>query len=141
MIRAATIDDFERISELSNQLGYVSHSGKTKQRLAEILANTDHCVLIAIDNKMVVGWIHGFYTQRVESDPFVEIGGLVIDENHRRKGVGRILIQQVAAWAKTKNVGAIRVRCNVVRKEAHQFYHQIGFQEIKEQKIFNQVIN
>jgi GNAT superfamily N-acetyltransferase len=140
MIRTATMDDFEWMTHLSNQLGYVAHSEKTKERLAEIFASADNCVFVATTNEIGVGWIHGFYTLRVESDPFVEIGGLVIDKTYRRKGVGRLLTEQVAEWAKAKNVSAVRVRCNVVRNEAHQFYKQIGFQELKEQKIFSQTL-
>jgi GNAT superfamily N-acetyltransferase len=64
----------------------------------------------------------------------------VIDEQYRRKGVGRILTQEVAVWAKSKNVRAVRVRCNTIRKEAHQFYNQIGFEKLKEQKVISRTI-
>jgi GNAT superfamily N-acetyltransferase len=139
-IRAATVEDVEWITALSNQLGYVTNPDKTKERLAEILASTDHCAVVAIDHGNIIGWIHGFYTLRIESDPFVEIGGLVIDKQYRRKGVGRLLTREVAVWAKTKNVGSIRVRCNTIRKEAHQFYTQIGFEALKEQKVFSRAV-
>jgi N-acetylglutamate synthase-like GNAT family acetyltransferase len=136
LIRAAKVEDVESITRLSNQLGYTTSPKKTKERLVEIIASKHNCAFVIANHGNVIGWIHGFYTLRIESDPFVEIGGLVIDEQYRQKGIGRILVQKVTDWAKLKKVGAIRVRCNAIRKEAHQFYNRIGFKEVKEQKIF-----
>ena len=139
-IREAKVEDFEFINSLTNQLGYETVSEKTKVRLSEIITSNDNCVFIAIVNGIIIGWIHGFYTLRIESDPFVEIGGLVIDHNFRRKGIGKILVQKVIEWTKLKNGSSIRVRCNTIRIESHQFYSYNGFEEIKEQKIFSRSI-
>jgi len=136
-LRRAELNDVEFISKLSNQLGYETTIEKMHNRLLEILNNTDNCIYICIDNENVIGWVHGFYSLRVESDSFVEIGGLVVDENYRRNGIGKILVEKVIEWARTKKSTKIRVRCNAVRKETHIFYNRIGFNETKEQKIFD----
>ncbi|MCD0472581.1 GNAT family N-acetyltransferase [Flavobacterium sp. JAS] len=136
-LRQAELKDVEFITELSNQLGYKTTIEKIQNRISEILNNIDNCVYVIIDNENIVGWIHGFYSLRVESDSFVEIGGLVVDENYRRKGVGKILVTKVIEWARSKKSNKIRVRCNTLRKETHVFYDRIGFIETKEQKIFD----
>lgn len=136
-LRQAELNDVEFISKLSNQLGYKTTIEKIHNRLLEILNNTDHCIYVCVGNENVIGWIHGFYSLRVESDSFVEIGGLVVDENYRRNGIGKILVEKVIEWANSKNSTKIRVRCNAVRKETHIFYSKIGFNETKEQKIFD----
>lgn len=134
--RIATVNDAEYITELSCQLGYETTREKTQQRLTEILNNTDNCVFVAVNNAKVIGWIHGFYSLRVESEPFVEIGGLVVDKNHQKKGIGKLLIETVYEWSRLKECDKIRVRSNTIRKEAHQFYKKLGFTETKEQKVF-----
>ena len=134
--RIATINDVEYITELSFQLGYETTREKTRQRLAEILKNTDNCVFVAVNDAKVIGWIHGFYSLRVESENFVEIGGLVVDKNYRNKGIGKLLIETVYNWSSLKECDNIRVRSNTIRKEAHQFYKNLGFTETKEQKVF-----
>jgi len=136
-LRQAELNDVEFISKLSNQLGYETTIEKMHKRLSEILNNTDNCIYVCVDNENVVGWVHGFYSLRVESDSFVEIGGLVVDENYRRNGIGKILVEKVIEWARTRKSTKIRVRCNTVRKETHIFYNRIGFNETKEQKIFD----
>src|SRR5690606_15044121 len=115
-------------------LGYEATIADTQYRLNEILQNKDHCAYVGMKNGKLVGWIHGFYSLRVESDSFVEIGGLVIDENYRKQGIGKKLIDEVIKWSESINCKTIIVRCNVMRKESHTFYENIGFQLKKEQK-------
>lgn len=135
--RKATLNDCVLMTQLSNQLGYETTAAKLKNRLAEILDSPDDCVFVVLDNETIIGWIHGFYTRRVESDSFTEIGGMVVDEQYRRKGIGQKLINEVIEWALVKKTGKIRVRCNTMRKETHLFYAAIGFTGTKEQNIFD----
>ncbi len=135
--RIAELKDAECITELSNQLGYKTTAEKIQVRLSEILNNTDHCIYVIIENENIIGWIHGFYSFRVESDPFVEIGGMVVHENFRGKGIGKMLVKKVIEWTHSKKCDKIRVRCNTIRKETHVFYNSIGFNETKEQKVLD----
>jgi len=136
-IRQITLDDSARIAELSQQLGYPSSADEIRKRLKALNDDKDHCTFSAIVEETVVGWIHAYYAVRIESDPFVEIGGLVIDEIYRGQHIGEKLVTVVTNWARMKGVGALRVRSNTQRHPAHQFYKHIGFKEIKEQKIFS----
>jgi N-acetylglutamate synthase-like GNAT family acetyltransferase len=136
-VRAADIKDSEYITKLSNQLGYETTNEKIQKRLADISNNDDNCIFVIVDNENIIGWIHGFHSLRVESDSFIEIGGLVVDENYRRKGLGKMLIKKIIEWSHFKKSNKIKVRCNTLRKETHAFYNNIGFIEIKEQKIFD----
>lgn len=139
--RKAELKDSEFLTELSNQLGYETTNEKIQNRLSEILNSADNCVFVILDNENIIGWIHGFYSLRIESDSFIEIGGMVVDKNYRRRGVGQMLIKQVIEWSQLKKVSKIRVRCNTLRKETHIFYKAIGFVETKSQKIFDLNLN
>ena len=136
-IRQAALEDSRSIAALSGQLGYETDYKTMQDRLKTILKSNENCVYVASYNDELIGWIHGFYALRVETDPFVEIGGLVVDENFRNKGVGKKLIEFVFDWTKTKNCSEIRVRSNTIRVESHKFYEKLGFDLNKTQKIFN----
>lgn len=138
--RIATLDDVTSIAALSGQLGYQAETDKMRKRLARILASKDDCVFVADNHGIIAGWIHGYYTLGVQSDPFVEIAGLVVDEKFRRKGIAALLVNHVSEWATLQDAINIRVRCNTIRLEAHRFYGAIGFHEIKEQKIFQRPV-
>ena len=141
IIRNAEIKDSESITELSNQLGYEALNSDLQNRLKTILEHPDNCIYVATVNGKVIGWIHGFYSMRVESDFFVEIGGLVVRENSRKNGIGKLLVDKLIEWTELKNCRKVRVRCNVIITESHKFYEKIGFEINKEQKIFNKRLN
>lgn len=137
IIRQAVLEDTASIAILSGQMGYVPDESAVRNRLTEILQDQGDCVFVAVFEGTVVGWIHGFYTRRIESDAFVEIGGMVVGQQYRQKGIGRGLVDKVLNWAKTKNSQKLRVRCNTIRTETHIFYEKLGFKCSKSQKIFD----
>lgn len=135
-IREISEKDAESVATLSTQLGYESDIKQTSARIKRINNSNENCAFVALVDGEVVGWIHGFYTLRVESDPFVEIGGLIVDENYRNLKIGKQLIENVNLWAKKHQVKKLKVRCNIKRTESHRFYEQIGFKENKRQIAF-----
>lgn len=140
LIRNAELRDSNSIAELSHQLGYKSEYATMLKRLTEILDHDDNCVFVAFEDKNLVGWIHGFYSRRVESDSFIEIGGLVVGENYRKNGVGKMLVEEIIKWADLKECKKVRVRSNTIRTESHIFYQKLGFEINKEQKIFDKSV-
>lgn len=140
-IRNASLRDSEFITGLSYQLGYKTTTENIQERLTEIITNQDHCFYVVEDNEIVIGWIHAFKTLRVESESSVEIGGMVVKENYRSKGIGKALIEKIIEWSLNKGLFRMRVRCNSVRLETHKFYEKLGFIEIKEQRIFDKKIS
>ena len=137
-IRSAKISDSVAIAELSKQLGYETEVVAVQHRLEKILKHSENCIYTATTKEgEVVGWIHGFYALRVEANFFVEIGGLVVNTNFRKNGIGQKLVDKVIEWSRSKNYTKLRVRCNAIRKESHKFYEKIGFELNKEQKVFD----
>lgn len=139
-IRKAQLEDSSQIAALSGQLGYGADHEAMLGRLSTLLAMPDHSVLIALKNGETVGWIHGCETYRVASDAFVEIGGLVVDAQARRSGIGQQLVESLQAWAEARGYTKLRVRCNSKRIESHAFYKHIGFELSKEQKALDKAL-
>ncbi|MDQ0968096.1 putative N-acetyltransferase YhbS [Flavobacterium sp. W4I14] len=135
-IREISEKDAESVAALSTQLGYESDIKQTSARIKRINNSNENCVFVALLDGEVVGWIHGFYTLRIESDPFIEIGGLIVDEKYRNLRIGKQLIENVNIWAKKHQVEKLKVRCNIKRSESHKFYEQLGFKENKRQIAF-----
>ncbi|MDQ3282160.1 MAG: GNAT family N-acetyltransferase [Acidobacteriota bacterium] len=135
MIRAATLEDTPRIAELAGQLGYPCTEAEMHPRLAALLANTDHDAVLVTDD--LTGWIHVALVQSLESAPFAEIRGLVVDEAHRGRGIGQTLVAAAEDWARSRDVNRIRVRSNVKRERTHPFYERLGYATTKSQKVFD----
>ncbi len=91
LIRTAEEQDVVPITALSGELGYKNNHEDIQNRLKLLLSNADHCVFVALYDDKIVGWIHGFFTVKIESDFFVEIGSLVVKNNFRGNGIGKNL--------------------------------------------------
>jgi GNAT superfamily N-acetyltransferase len=137
LIRAAKEADIERLAVLCGQLGYPASAGQVRQRLDELLQVEDHAVLVAEGpDGQVIGWVHVFVRQLLVVDRHAELGGLVVDEGHRGRGVGRLLMETAEDWASARGCEALYMRSKVVREQAHRFYEGIGYDLIKRSCVF-----
>jgi GNAT superfamily N-acetyltransferase len=136
IIREAQILDSESIAQLSIELGYEQNSViETENRLNYLLQSKNDKVYVAIQDSIILGWIHAFISYRLESDPFTEIGGLVVSSNCRGQGIGKLLVSKINSWSEKLEYN-IRVRCNSKRTSSHKFYEKIAFNNIKTQHVF-----
>ena len=135
-IRPAVIDDAPSIASLSGSLGYPSDVAVVAERMEPLLKSTGDLALVAEEGGIIVGWIHVETVRRLEADPFAEIGGLVVSENHRRRGIGRALVRAAEAWIADRGLAKTRVHSRAERSEAHDFYRSLGYRVTKTQLVF-----
>ena len=133
---AGRLEDGPRLAGLSTQLGYPMSAGEAEARLAAIAGHPDHALLVAEVDGRVAGWVQVSLPRIFESPVHGEIVGLIVDEELRSRGIGRSLLAAAETWAREKGCGALRVRSNVIRHEAHTFYRRGGYREIKTQRVF-----
>lgn len=140
-IRLASAGDVGRIAVLCQQLGYPASHEQVRRRLHQIEQDESHVVYVAQrSDGHVIGWIHVCVRQLVVADQQAEIEGLVVDEGHRRCGVGRLLMEQAERWARAKGCAIVHLRSNVVREGAHDFYERFGYGNVKTQSTFRKVL-
>ena len=135
-VRRATQADAEVLAALSGQLGYPCSTEDVRGRLLSILGQDDHEVLVAEHEGAVLGWVHVFGTERIESGRFAEIGGVVVDAARRGRGTGAALMRAAESWASMRGYPAVRLRSNVARPGAHQFFERQGYASFKRQAVF-----
>jgi GNAT superfamily N-acetyltransferase len=134
--REAEINDNQEIARLSNQLGYPVEADQVIQRLQGILSHKDNVVIVAEIKEKLVGWVHAHGRYLIESYPFIEIGGLVVDDEFRKQSIGKNLMRCVEDWGRSMEFKEIRLRSGGTRIEAHQFYIRLGYDNIKMQQVF-----
>lgn len=140
-VRPAILRDAERIAALATQLGYPSSPEQVRKRLRGIQHDGEHAVFVTeLPKAGVIAWVHVLVSKVVESDPEAEIGGLVVDEAHRRSGAGRHLMERAEEWSRTKGLKSVYLRSNVIRKDAHAFYLILGYEIVKTQYAFRKFL-
>ena len=136
-VREVHQKDAETIAELSNQLGYPTTRSEIHVRLGEIIESDSHQVYVVEDQSpQLIGWVHVFGTKSLVVSPYAELGGLVVENTYRRKGIGSTLLYAAETWAWQEGYAFIRIRSNTLREDAHQFYLARGYQIEKSQHVF-----
>jgi predicted N-acetyltransferase YhbS len=141
LIRAATVQDAEAIARLSETLGYVGETESTRARLDHIRRSDSDLILVAENEAgSIVGWLQAHAACIIESGFRVEITGLVIAVDARRRGTGRTLVAEAERWARSISAEAIVVRSNVQRTESHAFYPALGYVQAKTQAVYRKTL-
>jgi GNAT superfamily N-acetyltransferase len=135
-IRLARVADAPEIARLTSQLGYDVPESEVAARLARFLARDDQRFLVAEQNGRPVGWLHAVLSEYIETGPFVVVAGLVVDRSVRGRGIGRLLMARVEAWARERGCSVVRLWSSASRTASHRFYEGLGYTNIKTQYAF-----
>ncbi len=116
---------YKSICELENE---VFDFEVFKAILNENVSNPKNLYLIAEDENESIGFI-SFHTQNLlhHCGLVGEIQEFFIDKNHRGKGVGRKLIDEILKYAEENNLKSIEVTTNKKRTENVAIYENLGF--------------
>jgi GNAT superfamily N-acetyltransferase len=135
-VRDMLPDDLKAVCDLNVQLGYSGTEEQIRLRFQGIRQHEGQGLYAALLGQRVVGWLHVQSHHSLDSEPYAEIRGLVVNRKDRRRGVGRALVGRAREWAKERRHQTLRVRSNVQREEAHPFYLTLGFQVAKTQHTY-----
>ena len=133
-IRTMSVGEADAVAVLAHQLGYEASPGAVR----EWLANMDHrrIALVAIADGELVGWIQAHDRDLLQYPRVMEIGGLIVDTEIRRGGVGKQLVDAAIEWGRDRGHTEVFVRSNAVRSDAHAFYEGLGFSRWKTSHTF-----
>lgn len=140
-VRTATAADAEQITALCNQLGYSASSEQVVERIKAIQHLDDHSLLVAQGSeRRLLGWVHIHLFPLVVSELEAEIGGLIVDEEYRGQGIGKLLMKHAEEWSCKRGCQGLRLRSNIIRENAHAFYERIGYEKTKTQWVFRKAL-
>lgn len=140
-IRSIRPEDAEAAARLCGELGYPADAVVLRQRVEEMAGSTDHDVLVYCLNEDVVGWIDIGMERHLQSEPVALIGGLVVAEPVRSRGIGIQLCRAAEDWARARGLRRIRVRSNAIRERAHGFYLRDGYARVKTSAVFEKPLS
>jgi GNAT superfamily N-acetyltransferase len=140
-IRAMALEDASAVSQLCDQLGYDRSETDVRRW---ILENQDSArgpaAFVACCADEVLAWIEVSIVNHLQSKPFALIGGLVVREDRRSEGLGRLLCEQAEAWSRGRGLSKMRVTSRSTRTDAHRFYLREGYQQLKTSLVFEKAI-
>jgi GNAT superfamily N-acetyltransferase len=134
-IRPMRGEDLPEVGALTAELGYPGSLEAMRARFEALARRPEHATYVATLGDRTSGWLHARAQHALESDPVVEIVGLVVAAGVRRLGIGRELVAHAQRWARELGSRRLLVRTNVLREGAHDFYEALGFRWSKTQHV------
>jgi GNAT superfamily N-acetyltransferase len=134
-IRTAFMADAAALADLCGELGYSSTTSQVQERLC-LLDDPERSLLVAEANGRLAGFIDVHVQRVVETDPYAEVGGLVVTAEYRGEGLGAALLAAAAAWARERGLRVMWIRANLAREGVHEFYPAVGCRRVKDQRVY-----
>ena len=129
LIRDAEPRDADAVAQLLEELGYPVDAGTMQTRLERLAIVGDRVLVAEVDDE-VVGVAHLQVTPTIEHDrPAAKIGALVVGRSHRRRGVGRALVDAAEAEARARHCCVLFLTTADRRDDAHAFYESVGLEQ------------
>jgi GNAT superfamily N-acetyltransferase len=91
--------------------------------------NPAYLVLVAKLDQTVVGSLMGIVCRELlgECKPFMVVENVIVSSNHRRMGIGRLLMEKIERLARKLDCSLIEFCSGSHRKGAHRFYESLGY--------------
>jgi ribosomal protein S18 acetylase RimI-like enzyme len=126
-IRKATQEDLYGILALANQLS--DTVTVSEQYLAShftnFIDNEQHCLLVAVKNETVVGYVSGYFHRAIYANGLVAyVDEIVVDTSYRSMQIGSILMAHFEQASKENNC----IIVSLATFGAKGFYERLGYQ-------------
>nr|WP_254227174.1 GNAT family N-acetyltransferase [Burkholderia gladioli] len=111
-----------------HQLGYDIPLGRVRENLSSLVGSASDTVLVVCENDIVIGCVS------LHALPLFHMLGLlgritslIVDEKHRGRRVGQMLLQAADRWFLSVGCVKAEVTSGDARIDAHRFYEREGF--------------
>lgn len=131
-IRKLTKEDLPSLLELYTQLDSANadlQPGPSSKIWKEIEENKNITYIGAVDQGKVVATCFTVIIPNLtnQNRPMCFIENVVTDQNYRKQGLGKKVIDEAIRIAKENNCYKVFLESGVKRTEAHKFYEKLGF--------------
>jgi GNAT superfamily N-acetyltransferase len=128
LIEKAQAHHAPRIADLLGQLGHPSEPGEVRKKISALADSRADCIWLAQSQGKVVGLLAFHLTPLLHAPGNLgRITALVVDEEFRGKGIGKLLVETAEKWGWDQECSRIEVTSGDWRSRAHHFYQELGY--------------
>ena len=133
---AKYLPDLTRLFNLWDDIPDLT-TDQMQETVDNVEKNTNNKTFLAINEEgRPVGYIFVGDCHFVGTKSFLEIIQIMIEEEYRGQGIGKLMIKYVEDLYYEKGIRQVRLHSRVILTKAHKFYEKIGFREFKQSKFF-----
>ncbi|GGS71132.1 N-acetyltransferase [Nonomuraea spiralis] len=127
VIRRAEEADADAVFALAREFGLTFRPEREAfdAALPQLLRNKDALLLTAVVGGRVHGYLLGFvHLTLFANGPVAWVEEAMVQSGSRRQGIGRRLLEEFEAWARTRRAGYVAM----ATRRAPEFYHALGYE-------------
>lgn len=129
-LRKIVSDDAKRLAVLLGHLGYPTGEATVRERLRGWADDPASHLLGAEADGVLIGVAALHTMPTLETDGRLgRLLALVVDEDHRGKGVGEALVAAAEALARTAGCVRMEITSSRHRVRTHEFYQRLGYED------------
>lgn len=142
IIRKAVLEDLISIQKLNDNLFDLEFNNfddtlkrewaleKEGQEYFEDMIKNEIVFVAQIEEK-IVGYLAGSICEQINyiTETFAELDNMCIDDEYRRFGIGKLLMDEFKKYCKERNMQNIKVTASAKNNIAIQFYMKNGFED------------
>lgn len=141
MIREMNLNDYEDVRILVKQIHELHLSNRPdiyndgesfpKEYFKKVLNDANNLNYVYVENKKIVGALNASLQHTnplpiIKPRTFYFIENIVVDKNHRRKGIAKKLFHYLTLKTKENNIDSIELNVWSFNTEAIKFYESMG---------------
>jgi len=131
-VRKATENDFEKVYPLFEQLWPNKELDKKALRIVfnrGVNSDTDELLCLDYCGEVIGFCAYAIVNNLWQAGYISYMYAMVVDEKHRGKGYGTMLIKESIKDSKDKGLKRLELDSAFHREQAHEFYLKLGFEK------------
>jgi GNAT superfamily N-acetyltransferase len=127
-VRRARAGDADNVARLAAELAmsFDFSVARFRENYPALLAKDGACLLLALDGRENVGYLLGFrHLTFYANGPVGWVEEVVVRDQERGRGIGRILMDAFEQWAATEGCALVAL----ATRRAGPFYRALGYEE------------
>jgi len=131
-IRKARENDFDNVYPLFEQLWPTKKLDKHALQIVfnrGVNSDTDELWCLDYSNELIGFCAYAIVNNLWQAGYISYMYAMVVDEKHRGKGFGTMLIKEAIQDSKNKGLKRLELDSAFVREKAHEFYIKLGFEK------------
>lgn len=131
-IRNTMENDFEKVYPLFEQLWPNKELDKNALKIVfnrGVNSNTDELLCLEYSNELIGFCAYAIVNNLWQAGYISYMYAMVVDEKHRGKGFGTMLIKKAIQDSENKGLKRLELDSGFHREKAHEFYIKLGFEK------------
>lgn len=133
IIKIAKKDDIKDLTAMALKIFHGSIENELIDEFSELINNDNACIYIAQDNNKIIGFVQCQlrfdYVEGTKTSPVGYIEGIFVENEYRKRGIARELIDMCEIWCKNKGCFEIASDCELLNTQSINFHLKLGFEE------------